>query len=378
MPTISENDLKRKIITGAVTGITVDTSIYINKKYGFEYGLLAELSQIKSSSINFLMVDIIRNELQKHLEQETKKASHDIKKQLKTISGVLGIMPSHRTSITDIIANYENTSCDRIKKFEEATGAIPIAAHDYANLQHVLQLYSAERPPFSNAKKSEFPDAFALSALEKWSIENGGMIIVISCDSDWENYCSLSDSLICVNKIETVLSAINTSTSDIISVIVNKIKCGEFPRLEEEVLWMLNDRVQDLNIVIDAHSHLNFKDDITEVSLVSVYENILGIIETSSVLNYEEGSDIVLISSIACRIDTKTDISFYTIDSIDKDYIPLGHNNYNKEIDTELDLIMFFDVNGDISIRDVDISSKRLVVDLGAVAPWDNENHCQI
>jgi hypothetical protein len=48
--------------------------------------------------------------------------------------------------------------------------------------------YKQRKPPFSNKKKCEFPDAYALFSLEKWRQSNKASIIVVSRDEDWEGF----------------------------------------------------------------------------------------------------------------------------------------------------------------------------------------------
>jgi hypothetical protein len=63
------------------------------------------------------------------------------------------------------------------------------------SLEGVLDDYFEQRPPFSEKKKSEFPDAFAAAALEAWCKKKSEKILVISGDGDWPIICEGSDVL---------------------------------------------------------------------------------------------------------------------------------------------------------------------------------------
>lgn len=62
---------------------------------------------------------------------------------------------------------------------------------DYSeiNIKSVFDSYFKNEYPFNGAdKKSEFPDAFALALIEKWSIENGIKCTIFSSDKDFLHF----------------------------------------------------------------------------------------------------------------------------------------------------------------------------------------------
>ena len=52
-----------------------------------------------------------------------------------------------------------------------------------------MQLYFEQRPPFGAKKKSEFPDAITLVALEQWRAAHGQDIYLIGDDPDIKAWC---------------------------------------------------------------------------------------------------------------------------------------------------------------------------------------------
>lgn len=86
-----------------------------------------------------------------------------------------------------------------------------IAATPNNCLPDVLQRYASAKPPFDiKGKKShEFPDAFALAALEDFSLSNSGIkIVVASKDGTVLEYCKQSRHLIGFQSIERALEAL--------------------------------------------------------------------------------------------------------------------------------------------------------------------------
>lgn len=62
----------------------------------------------------------------------------------------------------------------------------------------VLGAYFASRDPFeaTGAKKSEFPDAFALATLEHWAKENSAKVLVVTRDAGCLRACEASEHLV--------------------------------------------------------------------------------------------------------------------------------------------------------------------------------------
>lgn len=66
----------------------------------------------------------------------------------------------------------------------------------------IFDAYFAQKPPFGTGeKRKEFPDAFALAALEAWCQENGEELHVITTDGTVRAACAASDSLYPLEKL---------------------------------------------------------------------------------------------------------------------------------------------------------------------------------
>ncbi len=71
---------------------------------------------------------------------------------------------------------------------------------------HIFDKYFNNLPPFKEGKKkNEFPDAFAIAALEKEAMDNDFKIYVISQDNDWQTACKGNNNLIGLENIEKFL-----------------------------------------------------------------------------------------------------------------------------------------------------------------------------
>lgn len=60
---------------------------------------------------------------------------------------------------------------------------------EHVGARQLLDLYFEQLPPFSENKKSEFPDAISLLALEQWQKADGGELYLIGDDPDIKAWC---------------------------------------------------------------------------------------------------------------------------------------------------------------------------------------------
>jgi hypothetical protein len=58
------------------------------------------------------------------------------------------------------------------------------------NLEDVVDWYFDVRPPFSEKKRKEFPDAFIISALDQYHKRTQANIAVIGFDGDFSQACA--------------------------------------------------------------------------------------------------------------------------------------------------------------------------------------------
>lgn len=75
--------------------------------------------------------------------------------------------------------------------FDKMIAEIPFTIIPYEDIDfpQIIEDYFSENPPFKEGeKKSEFPDAFIISSIEKYCKKNGVKIEALSNDNDWIKY----------------------------------------------------------------------------------------------------------------------------------------------------------------------------------------------
>ena len=177
--------------------ILIDTSIYDRNGLRLEKGLLSKLTQFKKSPVNFLMPDVMKNEVKSHLQEKIKKSRNALEKSLNDAVDHLffegSTLNDAKAKLLD--ANEVDQLADvRINAFIENTGAEVIDSGSLVSVSEVLNQYFTNQAPFAETgnKKCEFPDAIALLAIEEWARNENKKVLAVAKDKDWEKYCDNS------------------------------------------------------------------------------------------------------------------------------------------------------------------------------------------
>ena len=171
--------------------------------------------------------------------------------------------------------NQDTTTEEAISVFENFLGRtntrnISVSS---VNPDKVFQLYFEEKKPFGKAnKKSEFPDAFSLLALENKARDIDEKIYVISEDNDVVGFCENHDFLICLPSLEKFIDAYNQH-EEALSEQLYSILESEYEHLKEKVqdcfkdMEFYNESVwEDSEIIASSISKI----EIDDVSLIYV------------------------------------------------------------------------------------------------------------
>ena len=170
--------------------ILVDTSIFIGNGLRLEKGLLGKLTQFKKSPIVYLLPDVIKNEIKSHLENKIKVSSAALEKALNDAGDHLFFGDSELNDAKEtLIHNKEidGLAESRVDNFIESSGALVLETGNYVSVSEVLSNYFSNKPPFAETgkKKSEFPDAIVLMAVEAWAEEQDISVLAVAKDGDW-------------------------------------------------------------------------------------------------------------------------------------------------------------------------------------------------
>lgn len=187
--------------------VFMDTSVFDQNSHNYSstaFNRLAEL--VKENKIKIYLTTITTREVEAHIKGEVESAHSDI-------TAVLNrrrlLKNAQHPSLSAIVSgiDIQGISNDLLEKFrnwlsEMSVEIIPIEG---LSIENVFDSYFSRRPPFGEKKKTEFPDAFTLAALERWCKEKTARMYVISSDDDMSLVCEESRALSSVKSVSQFL-----------------------------------------------------------------------------------------------------------------------------------------------------------------------------
>ncbi|OBU24943.1 hypothetical protein C0Z01_14095 [Photobacterium kishitanii] len=356
--------------------ILVDTSIFDANGLRLEKGLLGKLYQFKESNIEYLFPDVIKNEVQNHLEQKVKASRSILEKALNDAGDHLFFEGSELNDAKSLLIDSKEITGiaqSRIDNFIFNSGALVLECGDYVSVSDLLQQYFQNEPPFAatGKKKYEFPDAIILMAVDGWAKDNGVNVLAVAKDSDWENYCKkseyidytedFSDALSCFNKVTAPFAFLSTLTEacdnsgadEFIEKVRDKVAAsfdGFTPDQEADSFlywepdgcngWMSDFELADSNFKIVAHDE-----------------------------DY-----IVLEVSANITVEVEGEFSLYQYDTIDHDNVSIGSVTAKAEeqFTSPILITILGDLTGELSdldIDDVEVVDSINSIDFGSIEP---------
>lgn len=214
--------------------ILVDTSIFDAHGLKLEKGLLGKLNQFKDSEIEYLLPDVIKSEVQNHLEKKVKSSRASLEKALNDAGDYLFFEGSELNDAKSLLIDsnkVEGIAESSVDKFITNSGALVLECGDYVSVSELLKQYFQNEPPFAETgkKKNEFPDAIVLLATEAWAKESDVQVLAVARDGDWENYCEISGHIDYTENFADALSKFNKATAPFafLSALISKIEKEE-------------------------------------------------------------------------------------------------------------------------------------------------------
>lgn len=273
--------------------VFIDTSIFVSENFnvqGTKFDSLAALAReervfIKSS-------DITLREIICNLEEVVETAATVIQKTKKEarILRNLGLKSSYHAIFTEFpTAEIISKLTKQIKRFFKSSNTEILPALKVSP-SSVFDKYFTKKPPFGlGKKKTEFPDAFVLSALEKWCDKTQQEIYVISQDNDMASLCSGSGKLIHLPSLQAFLEIVIAHDNNLAQLVHER-----FQRNTENIKELVSEELKETYIGL---SDEDGEGEVTSVLEVS-FDEVSIIKMTDGIATLELQAKIVFTSNI--------------------------------------------------------------------------------
>jgi hypothetical protein len=357
--------------------ILVDTSIFDTYGLKLEKGLLGKLNQFKDSDIDYLLPDVIKGEVQSHLEKKVKSSRASLEKALNDAGDHLFFDGSELNDAKSILIDsneIEGIATSRVNKLIENSDALVLECGDYVSVSELLQQYFNNEPPFAETgkKKNEFPDAIVLLATEAWAQKRDIQVLAVARDGDWKNYCETSDNLDYTEDFADALSKFNKETAPFafLSLLTSKLE-----KEEEDAA----DFIENISRGVESYF-----DDFTPVQEADSFhywepDGCHGWLNDFELRDYnfkivDHAQDyIVLEVSADITVEVKGEFSLSQYDSIDGDHVYIGgvSATVEEKFTSEILVTVWGDLTGDFSDLDVEVEVVNPItsVDFGTLEP---------
>lgn len=367
MPELSEQQMLTKIDRGELSLLSVDTSILRRYSYNLEHGILQHLSQFSSSKIDLVFSDIVIKEMTSHMLSSAAVADRDIDKAIKSIANVRGI--SRRKLQSDIgkiveVQTPREIIKKRIDSFISATNATYVNTSELLTTERLISDYFNERPPFEkkDSKKNEFPDAMALQSLDQYAKNRRTLMLVVSSDNGWKEFCRLSRRLVCIEDLvmamgyfHRVPSVAATALADQVDKISPDIetKISEYYDLMGVDFWVTSDHRYDIEVTEVEYRHFEYSGE-----------------SPFNLINYfEKHQSYVFESTIDAEVLVEADITFYA--EVNEKTKKIGEITKSEVFTHDISILITItgDLNGDFVVDDVEITRIDTECNFGEVNP---------
>lgn len=378
---LTDDQIKESIADSEISAITLDTSIFSGNGNRFEHGLLSRLKQFNDTEIHVVLSDVVVQELKAHVITESTDAQSKVRAGIKLASKAWQFNAVQRDDAMRSLFGGEapeQLAQRRIAAFVESSAVDIVESASRVSVARILADYFSATPPFgkSAAKKSEFPDAFALQALEHWAEEKALLLLVVSKDSDWLRYCKTSPRLVATDDLANALSYFHQNAEVACARLIERFKEDPLP-IESSIEDAVRDATDRLTFTPEVSSGYFYDADVSEIDVTSIsIENDLKTLRPFKVIDKPQEDVLVVEAAIEATIAVSTSFEFSVTDPIDKDEVSIGSASATVDVPMDLRVILTFegDLAGDAELVEVEVEmgSRSIVVDYGDVGPdWD-------
>ncbi|KJS12789.1 MAG: hypothetical protein VR78_11745 [Hoeflea sp. BRH_c9] len=386
MPITEEPELSKLLADGQINAISVDTNIFDEKGLQLNSSVLQAISGLAALHFDFLLSGTVAREVGRHLERSTTDALRAARKAVGMALGAFETEKPTRDDILKQISGGQTASAAAEKRFADylvATNCEVLDDNALVDTATIFDAYFNGEPPFgAGSKKSEFPDALALHALERVAGRRGQGIIVVSKDDDWRSFCERSKRLHLVPDIERALSLINDPPVVLRAALRAWLDDGDG---HADIGSYLVGAVENLEFLVNGNATSG---EMQAYALAGqLRETVWPQLEEIDIIEIDSSDEATMLVTLSIPLSltvrVPVELEFSTWDSIDRESIGLGGRTI--ESDEELDIratvnISVQDLGGEneqFDVVDCELEGTYFEIELGDVDVFEHEDYDQ-
>ena len=289
--------------------VFIDTSVFKANNYFSATSKINKLAELASKKrISIVLTSITKAEIIKHLTRDIESARKSVRKKdnevLRNIKGT----DDYYSALDSLDA--EKTATEMVNTFVKRSEAYVIGLEYCKDIDEIFRKYFKQEFPFSEKKQKEFPDAFALAALEGYNQGRRYKIIVLSTDPDMQNY--ESDELLAVDYKKYISDKISEDVD--LSALYTELSSSS-DRLKDEFKNKIEEFLDDQSLYYDKIEN----GDIHYISVGNVQVDF-----NADEVYINESNDDSIEFELEIHVDYKVSISY-------DDYTNAIYDNEDKE-----------------------------------------------
>jgi hypothetical protein len=172
-------------MSNGLPAVFLDTDVF--DKHGRDFSCKSFCRLIRlvdANELELFLTTVNEQEIRSHLDKDARDAFKSLHNYRRASKFIKRVLPDPQFTAEDELP-YRKKVQSEFDAFLER-GKFQIISIDSVSAESVFKDYFASAPPFATGeKKSEFPDAFAISAIGVWSEMNDRQVLVVSGDKDW-------------------------------------------------------------------------------------------------------------------------------------------------------------------------------------------------
>jgi len=329
--------------------IFLDTNVFESAKFSYNsYRMEKFLEVSEKKGIDLYITDVIKHEVIKRIKTNIRDAIEKIDK--------------HNLEI--LIQSLEVENKEKLKLINDLSKKLiqdfEIFLQDYNinvipsifNQSKLIDLYFNNQAPFSEQKKHEFPDAIIILTIDKWSLENNKLPLVVTNDKGMSCFNTEND----INFFEKI--------SDVTNLLVTENPENDLLEIYNDKLEVIKGKIIDEikyhdDFILYSYDHI---DDI-EVSNIEI-NNVL--LNKTDVINIDINDSIIRLE-VDLQIDFSLNASYPDMDTMSRDKED-GVNYFWQHINAKLNLkekttcylnVIIYKEDEDFDIDNLEIEDKE-------------------